>query len=82
MIIFNIFVMKNTTLSVDEETRERLKKFGTKGEDYDKILNRMMDILGEMNLNSYIEAKYKKMMEDKNKFISLEEYEKRDDATG
>ncbi|OYT26675.1 MAG: hypothetical protein B6U97_03315 [Candidatus Altiarchaeales archaeon ex4484_96] len=74
--------MKTTTLSVDEETRERLKKFGTKGEDYDKILNRMMDILGEMNLNNYIEAKYKKLMEDKHKFISLEEYEKKDSIPG
>ena len=62
-------------MSVDKETRERLKQFGTKGEDYDRILNRMMNILEEMNLNRYIEKKYMKLVEDKEKFISLEEYE-------
>ena len=67
--------MKSTTISVDRETRERIKKFGTKGEDYDKILNRMMNILDEMNLDRYINRKYKKLVEDREKFISLEEYE-------
>lgn len=67
--------MNSTTLSVDKETRERLKHFGTKGEDYDRILNRMMNILEEMNLDRYIEEKYRKLVEDRKKFISLEEYE-------
>jgi len=67
--------MDSTTLSVDKPTRERLKHFGTKGEDYDRILNRMMDILEEMNLDRYIDEKYRKLVKDRKKFISLEEYE-------
>ena len=33
-----------TTIGVRKDTRDRLKKFGTKGELYDDILNRLMDM--------------------------------------
>ncbi len=35
--------MVKTTISIEEETRDRLKKLGTKGETYDEILNRLID---------------------------------------
>ena len=34
--------MKRTTVSLDEETKEQLAKFGTKGESFDEILQRVM----------------------------------------
>ena len=34
---------KKTTVSLDEETKEQLKKFGSKGESYNKILTRVMN---------------------------------------
>ena len=35
-------IMKRTTVSLDEETKEQLAKFGTKGESFDEILQRVM----------------------------------------
>ena len=33
---------KKTTVSLDEETKEQLAKFGVKGESYDKIIQKVM----------------------------------------
>jgi hypothetical protein len=33
-----------TTIQLEEETRDRLKAFGKKGESYDDIVIRLMDI--------------------------------------
>jgi len=35
--------MKRTTVSIDEETKKQLAKFGAKGESFDEILHRVMD---------------------------------------
>ncbi len=35
--------MGNTTVSLKTETRDRLKKYGFKGETWDQILNYLMD---------------------------------------
>ena len=35
--------MGKTTISIDEDTRERLKKHGVKGDTYDDILNKLME---------------------------------------
>lgn len=35
-----------TTIPVDAEIRDRLKTFGIKGEKYDRILERLMDVYG------------------------------------
>jgi predicted DNA-binding protein len=32
-----------TTISLDEETRDRLKALGRKGETYDDLVNRLID---------------------------------------
>ena len=34
--------MKRTTVSIDEETKKQLAKFGSKGESFDEILQRVM----------------------------------------
>jgi len=34
----------NTTINIDATTREKLKKFGTKGETYDEILLNLMEV--------------------------------------
>ena len=34
--------MKRTTVSINEETKEQLAKFGKKGESFDTILQRVM----------------------------------------
>ena len=32
----------NTTISISQEIREQIKEFGTKGETYDEILERLL----------------------------------------
>ena len=34
---------RKTTVSVSEETKKQLAKFGSKGESFDEILHRVMD---------------------------------------
>lgn len=53
-----------TTISVDEETRDRLKKLGEKGESYDDIVKQLID--------QYIENRYQKLEQDREKFETLE----------
>jgi hypothetical protein len=35
--------MSRTTISLDTETRDRLKALGRKGETYDELVNRLID---------------------------------------
>jgi hypothetical protein len=37
--------MAKTTISIEEETRDRIIKFGEKRETYDTIINRIIDHL-------------------------------------
>ena len=34
---------EKTTIPVSKKVRERLKKYGNKGETYDELLNRLLD---------------------------------------
>ena len=62
-LIFSITVMA-TTISVDEGTRDQLKKLGEKGDSYDDIVKQLID--------QYIESRYQKLEEDKEDFETLE----------
>lgn len=53
-----------TTISVDEDTRDQLKKLGEKGESYDDIVKQLID--------QYIESRYQKLEEDRDEFETLE----------
>lgn len=53
-----------TTISVDEETRDRLKKLGEKGDSYDDIVKQLID--------QYVENRYSKLQEDREEFEKLE----------
>jgi len=35
-------IMKKTTVSISEQTKDQLSKFGSKGESFDQILNKVM----------------------------------------
>ncbi|MFB6209710.1 MAG: antitoxin VapB family protein [Candidatus Nanohaloarchaea archaeon] len=54
-----------TTISVSEETRDRLKKMGEKGDSYDDIVKRLLD--------QYIESRYRKLEKDRGDFEKLSE---------
>lgn len=53
-----------TTISLNEKTRDRLKKLGNKGDTYDDIVERLID--------EYVESRYKKLEEDRDEFEKLE----------
>ena len=63
----------NTTIQVQVETRESLKKFGHKGESYDEIIERLMSYCEEMNLEEIINDRWKRLQREKNEYISLDE---------
>ena len=67
--------MTTTTISIDTDVRDRLKRCGAKNESYNNILERLLDLYEEFDLEQYIEKQYQKLKEDKEKFITLEQYE-------
>jgi predicted CopG family antitoxin len=60
-------------ITIDEETKERLRNFVAEEEDYNKILNRLMDSIEQID-EVYVELQREKLERDKEKFISLEDY--------
>ncbi|WP_269851935.1 DUF7557 family protein [Methanosarcina horonobensis] len=46
-----------TTIPVTKDVRDRLKKYGMKGETYNEILKRLMD---EVDYETFMERQYKK----------------------
>lgn len=66
--------MNRTAISVSRDIREMLKSYGRKGEDYDRILRRLMDLHEEADLEAYLEEQRRRAEEDK--FTSLEDYER------
>jgi len=62
-------------ITIDEETKERLRNFVAEEEDYNKILNRLMDSIEQID-EVYVELQREKLERDKEEFISLEDYKK------
>ncbi|NQE45295.1 hypothetical protein C5S31_04635 [ANME-1 cluster archaeon GoMg2] len=62
-------------ITIDEETKERLRNFVAEEGDYNKILNRLMDYIEQID-EAYVELQREKLERDKEKFISLEDYKK------
>lgn len=57
-----------TTVSVDEETKEMLRKLGQKGETYDEIIRRLIEEAGWANLDE----RWNEIL-DSDEFIALDE---------
>ena len=62
-----------TTIQIDKATREKLKRLGHKGESYDHIINRLVTYFEELNVERLIEKRYKKLQEEKEQYLSLDE---------
>jgi len=62
-----------TTIQVQNETRNKLKMFGHKGESYDNIIERLMTYCEELNIEDIIERRWNKLQMEKEKYISLDE---------
>lgn len=57
-----------TTVSLDEETKEMLKRLGRKGETYDEIIRRLIEEAGWANLD----RRWNEVLES-DEFIPLED---------
>ena len=62
-----------TTIQIEKETRESLKKFGWKGESYDDIIERLMEYCEELNLEEMVQERWKRLQKEKDEYIPLEE---------
>ena len=63
----------STTIQIEKNTREKLKRLGHKGESYDNIIERLLIYFEELNVEKLIEQRYKKLQKEKKKYISLDE---------
>lgn len=62
-----------TTIQVQNETRDKLKLFGHKGESYDSIIERLMNYCEELNIEELIEKRWNQLQREKEHYISLDE---------
>ena len=62
-----------TTIQIQKNTREKLKRLGHKGESYDNIIERLMSYFEELNVEKLIEKRWKKLQEEKEQYVSLDE---------
>ena len=62
-----------TTIQIQKNTREKLKRLGHKGESYDNIIERLMGYFEELNVEKLIEKRWKKLQEEKEQYVSLDE---------
>ena len=64
IVFIDCITVMATTISVDEDTRDQLKKLGEKGDSYDDIVKQLID--------QYVESRYQKLEEDRDEFETLE----------
>ena len=70
---------KLTTIAVRPKTREKLKRFGMKGESYDEVINRLMrERTMEVVLPRHPQSReeVERLMEDED-YVALGEFRKR-----
>jgi hypothetical protein len=60
-----------TTIAISESTRDKLKAYGRKGETYEEVISRLMDIVSR---EMFMEEVYRRLAE-KGEFIPLDELE-------
>jgi len=61
--------MATTTIQIPMETRDRLKRFGLKGQTYHDILETLMD---RVEYEEFMEQQYERLKE-RSKFVPLDE---------
>lgn len=59
-----------TTIQVPEEVRDRLKRFGHKGQTYAEILTALMD---QVEYEEFMAEQYRRLEADRDDFVPLDE---------
>ncbi len=68
MTVIISIVPETTTIQITKQTREELRQIGTRGDDYNKVIN---DLIVEHNRNELAEHGKKFIREHKNEFVSI-----------
>jgi hypothetical protein len=63
-----IIMGRTTTVPVAKATRDKLRRFGSKGETYDEIINRLME---NDQYIAFMERQYA-ILSEKDKFVPLD----------
>ena len=58
-----------TSIQLPKETRDRLRRFGMKGQTWAQILDRLME---RVEYEDFMEAQYQRL-DERNEFVSLDE---------
>lgn len=61
---------ETTTIQITKQTREELRKIGTMGDDYNKVIN---ELIVEHNRNKLAEYGEKFIREHKDEFVSIDD---------
>ena len=59
-----------TTIQINKNTREKLRRLRHKCESYDDIIERLITYFEELNVENLIEQRYKKLQKEKDQYIS------------
>lgn len=61
---------ETTTIQITKKTREELRKIGSMGDDYNKVIN---DLIAEHNRNKLAEYGERFIREHKDEFVSIDD---------
>ena len=68
-----IIMSENTTIQIAKETREALKEIGSMGDDYNKVIQKLIAEHKRQNLERDIEKWDELIKEHPEEFVSLDE---------
>jgi predicted CopG family antitoxin len=73
IITIMIIMSENTTIQIAKETREALKEIGSMGDDYNKVIQKLIAEHKRQNLERDIEKWDELIKEHPEEFVSLDE---------
>ena len=68
-----IIMSENTTIQIAKETREALKEIGSMGDDYNKVIQKLIVEHKRQNLDKDMQKWDKLIKEHPEEFVSLDE---------
>ena len=70
IIAIALIMAETTTIQITKQTRDELRKIGTMGDDYNRVINKL---IAEHNRNQLAEYGEKFIKEHKDEFVSIDD---------
>ena len=70
IIVIALIMAETTTIQITKQTRDELRKIGTMGDDYNKVINKL---IAEHNRDQLAEHGEKFIKEHKDEFVSIDD---------